>query len=157
VPDTNSIGIQPALVRPVKIEYYEPQIRRHHRSFPRIGRAVTLRLAKSGVSSVITHNPLAAEDGEVVEQVKALGACNLTVPLDVAALDSYMNFAAVAQAVLKKLGATKFDFFVKHAGIGLSQPFVETTEARFDEMTNIHFKSVFVLSQTLLPLISDGG
>ena len=107
--------------------------------------------------AIITYKSSQAEAGEVVKQVEALGAHAVAVQLDVAARDSYLNFAAVAQAALEKLAATKFDFLVNNAGIGLSQPFAETTEAQFDEMTNIHFKSVFFLSQTLLPLINDGG
>ncbi len=107
--------------------------------------------------AIITYKSSQAEAGEVVKQVEALGAHAVAVQLDVAARDSYLNFAAVAQAALEKLAATKFDFLVNTAGIGLSQPFAETTEAQFDEMTNIHFKSVFFLSQTLLPLINDGG
>jgi NAD(P)-dependent dehydrogenase (short-subunit alcohol dehydrogenase family) len=122
-----------------------------------IGKAIALRLAKAGVDSIITYKSSQAEAVEVVKQVEALGAHAVAVQLDVAARDSYLNFAAVAQAALEKLAATKFDFLVNNAGIGLSQPFAETTEAQFDEMTNIHFKSVFFLSQTLLPIINDGG
>jgi NAD(P)-dependent dehydrogenase (short-subunit alcohol dehydrogenase family) len=33
----------------------------------------------------------------------------------------------------------------------------ETTEAQFDKLVNVHFKGVFFLTQTLLPLIADGG
>jgi len=119
-----------------------------------IGRAIALRLAKSGVDSIITYKSSQAEAGDVVKQIETLGARAVAVQLDVAARESYLNFAAVAKAALEKLGATKFDFLVNNAGIGLSQPFAE---AQFDEMTNIHFKSVFFLSQTLLPLINDGG
>ncbi len=122
-----------------------------------IGRAIALRLAKSGIDSIVTYKSSQAEAGEAVKQIAALGARAVAVPLDVAARDSYLNFAAVAKAALEKFGVTKFDFLVNNAGIGLSQPFAETTEAQFDEMTNVHFKSVFFLSQTLLPLINDGG
>ena len=122
-----------------------------------IGKAIALRIAKSGIDSIITYKISQAEAGEVVKQIESLGARAVAVQLDVAARDSYMNFAAVAKGALEKLGAAKFDFLVNNAGIGLSQPFAETTEAQFDEMTNIHFKSVFFLSQTLLPLIHDGG
>ena len=122
-----------------------------------IGRAIALRLAKSGIDSIITFKSSPAEAGEVVKQIQALGARAAAVPLDVAVRDSYMNFAAVAQATLEKLGAAKFDFLVNNAGIGLSQPFAETTEAQFDEMTHVHLRSVFFLSQRLLPLLNDGG
>jgi NAD(P)-dependent dehydrogenase (short-subunit alcohol dehydrogenase family) len=122
-----------------------------------IGKAIALRLGKSGIDSIITYKSSQAEAGEVVKQITASGARALAVPLDVAVRDSYMHFAAVAKAAIEKLGTTKFDFLINNAGIGLSQPFAETTEAQFDEMTNVHFKSVFFLSQTLLPLINDGG
>jgi NAD(P)-dependent dehydrogenase (short-subunit alcohol dehydrogenase family) len=122
-----------------------------------IGRAIALRIAKAGIDSVITYKSSQAEAGEVVKQIETLGARAVAVQLNVAARDSYMNFAAVAKGALEKLGATKFDFLVNNAGVGLSQPFAETTEAQFDEMTHIHFKSVFFLSQTLLPLLNDGG
>ena len=122
-----------------------------------IGRAIALRLAKAGVDSIITYKSSQTAAGEVVKQIESLGARAVAVPLDVATRESYLNFAAVAKTALEKLGATKFDFLVNNAGIGLSQPFAETTEAQFDEMTHIHFKSVFFLSQTLLPIINDGG
>ena len=122
-----------------------------------IGKAIALRLARSGVDSIITYKSSQAEAGEVAKQIESLGARAVAVQLDVATRDSYMNFAAVARAALEKLGTTKFDFLVNNAGIGLSQPFAETTEAQFDEMMHVHFRSVFFLSQTLLPLIDDGG
>jgi len=34
---------------------------------------------------------------------------------------------------------------------------METTEAQFDALCNIHLKGVFFLSQALLPLMNDGG
>jgi NAD(P)-dependent dehydrogenase (short-subunit alcohol dehydrogenase family) len=122
-----------------------------------IGKAIALRLAKAGVDSIITYKASQAGAGEVVKQIEALGARAVAVPLDVAARDSYMNFAAMAKTALAGLGATQCDFLVNNAGIGLSQPFAETTEAQFDELMHVHFRSVFFLSQTLLPLIADGG
>jgi NAD(P)-dependent dehydrogenase (short-subunit alcohol dehydrogenase family) len=39
----------------------------------------------------------------------------------------------------------------------MNTPFAEVTEAEFDQLANIHLKGVFFLTQTLLPLIADGG
>jgi NAD(P)-dependent dehydrogenase (short-subunit alcohol dehydrogenase family) len=69
-----------------------------------IGKAIALRLGKSGIDSVITYKSSEAEAGEVVKQIEALGARATATPLDVATRDSYMNFAAVAKAALEKLG-----------------------------------------------------
>ena len=34
---------------------------------------------------------------------------------------------------------------------------MDTTEAQFDELVNVHFKGVFFLTQKLLPVMADGG
>jgi NAD(P)-dependent dehydrogenase (short-subunit alcohol dehydrogenase family) len=34
---------------------------------------------------------------------------------------------------------------------------MDTTEAQFDDMVNVHLKGVFFLTQKLLPLMADGG
>jgi len=52
---------------------------------------------------------------------------------------------------------TSFDYLVNNAGSGIHAPFAETTEAQFDLMMNIHLKGTFFLTQSLLPLIADGG
>ena len=46
---------------------------------------------------------------------------------------------------------------MNNAGTGTNAPFAQTTDAQFDELMNVHFKGVFFLTQTLLPLIADGG
>ena len=40
---------------------------------------------------------------------------------------------------------------------GSPAPFAETSEETFDQLCNIHLKSVFFLTQTLLPRLADGG
>jgi len=50
-----------------------------------------------------------------------------------------------------------FDFLINNAGIGIHAQFIETTEAQFDQLVNIHLKGTFFLTQKLLPLIKDGG
>jgi NAD(P)-dependent dehydrogenase (short-subunit alcohol dehydrogenase family) len=42
-------------------------------------------------------------------------------------------------------------------GLGIHTPFTETTEEQFDQLVNVHFKGTFFLTQTLLPLMVDGG
>ena len=44
-----------------------------------------------------------------------------------------------------------------NAGISSTTTFVEGTEAELDAQFTVHFKGPFLLTQRLLPLISDGG
>jgi len=43
---------------------------------------------------------------------------------------------------------------VNNAGGSLHANFDQTTEAKFDEIVNVHFKGVYFLTQKLLPLIT---
>jgi NAD(P)-dependent dehydrogenase (short-subunit alcohol dehydrogenase family) len=51
----------------------------------------------------------------------------------------------------------QFDHLVNNAGHGDYALVADTTEAQFDALVDVHFKGVFFLTQSLLPLIADGG
>jgi NAD(P)-dependent dehydrogenase (short-subunit alcohol dehydrogenase family) len=46
---------------------------------------------------------------------------------------------------------------VNNAGNSVHGRLEETTEARFDEIFNVHVKGVYFLTQRLLPLMNNGG
>jgi NAD(P)-dependent dehydrogenase (short-subunit alcohol dehydrogenase family) len=46
---------------------------------------------------------------------------------------------------------------VNNAGHGEYATIDQTSVAQFDRLVNVHFKGVFFLTQTLLPLIANGG
>ncbi len=54
------------------------------------------------------------------------------------------------------LATRQFRFLVNNAGIGIRASIAETAEAQFDELTAIHLKGPFFLTQALLPLLADG-
>jgi len=123
-----------------------------------LGRNAALHVARAGTDVILTYRSQAAEAQAVVAEIEALGRRALALPLDVA--DS-RSFAAFAQQVQSALAThwqrERFDFLVNNAGIGIHASFMETTEAQFDELVNIHLKGTFFLSQQLLPLMNDGG
>ncbi len=123
-----------------------------------LGRSAALHLAAQGVQLIITYKDSAAPAQEVVAQIEALGSRAVALRLDVGDSKSY---AAFAESVKAALAATwqreQFDYLVNNAGVGLTAPFAETTEAQFDQLVDIHLKGTFFLTQKLLPLIADGG
>lgn len=123
-----------------------------------LGRNTALALARQGSDVILTYKGSEAEAHQVVREIGALGRRAAALQLDVG--DS-ARFGAFADTVKKLLAATwqreRFDHLVNNAGIGLSAPIAETTEAQFDELSNIHLKGTFFLTQKLLPLIADGG
>lgn len=123
-----------------------------------LGENAALKLAKQGVNIILTWRSQQQEALAVVRRIEATGARAVALQLDIA--DS-SGFAEFAEAVKKQLSTIwqrdTFDYLVNNAGTALHASFMETTEAQFDEMVNIHFRGPFFLTQTLLPLMADGG
>jgi len=123
-----------------------------------LGRSAALTLAAQGSDLIVTYKGSEAEAHAVVRQAEALGRRAVALQLDVG--DS-TGFAAFADKVKAVLAATwqreRFDHLVNNAGIGIHASIADTTEAQFDELSNIHLKGTFFLTQKLLPLIADGG
>lgn len=123
-----------------------------------LGRNTALSLARRGVGSIITYHENRADADAVVASIRALGCEAAALRLDTGDVALFDDFAAlVGRVAQEKWGREQFDFLVNNAGVGLSVPFEQTTEADFDRLFNIHLKGVFFLTQKLLPLIADGG
>jgi NAD(P)-dependent dehydrogenase (short-subunit alcohol dehydrogenase family) len=123
-----------------------------------LGRSMALHLGDRGVDVILTYRSGAAEAREVVAQLQAKGRKAAALPLDVADSASFAGFADAVRAELARTWKRdRFDYLVNNAGTGVHASFVETTEAQFDELMNVHLKGPFFLTQALLPLLRDGG
>lgn len=123
-----------------------------------LGKSMALHLADRGVDIILTYKSGADAAREVVRAIEAKGRRAVALPLDVANSSTYAAFAdAVRRELSTRFQAERFDFLVNNAGTGLYAPFVETTEAQFDELFRVHLKATFFLTQSLVPLIADGG
>ena len=122
-----------------------------------LGRATVEALAQRGVNVVLTYKTRLAEANEVVTRVEALGAREIALPFSAGEIDTFDAFVSSFQGALTELGADKFDYLVNNAGNASGMGFLNATEAEFDALYRIHVKSVFFLSQKLLPLLADGG
>jgi NAD(P)-dependent dehydrogenase (short-subunit alcohol dehydrogenase family) len=123
-----------------------------------LGKSTALHLAKQGHGVILTYRSKQAEAAEVVAQIKALGQKAVALPLDVSNNSSFAAFAAqVREVLLAQWGSRTFHALINNAGTGAHASLMDTTEAQFDDMVNIHLKGVFFLTQKLLPLMADGG
>lgn len=123
-----------------------------------LGKNTALHLARKGVDVIITYRSQQAEADSVVADVAGLGGKGVALQLDVADSKSFAEFAERIRATLHTYWQRdSFDYLVNNAGIGIHASFAETTEAQFDELLNVHLKGTFFLTQSLLPLIADGG
>jgi NAD(P)-dependent dehydrogenase (short-subunit alcohol dehydrogenase family) len=123
-----------------------------------LGKSAAIHLARQGVDIILTYQSQASQAQAVVAEIEAQGGQAAALPLDVADSASFAAFAdALRRLLAEKWQRSQFDFLVNNAGTGLDAAFADTTEAQFDQLVNIHFKGVFFLTQSLLPLIADGG
>lgn len=123
-----------------------------------LGRNTVLRLAGKGHDVIFTYRSKRADADAVVAQIERLGRRAVALPLDTGNVKSFAAFSDQVREVLQRtFGTEKFDYLVNNAGIGYHASFVESTEEKFDELMNVHFKGVFFLTQKLLPLMADGG
>ncbi|GAB6390474.1 SDR family NAD(P)-dependent oxidoreductase [Stutzerimonas marianensis] len=123
-----------------------------------LGRSAALHLAKQGADIIGTYHSKVDEAQAVGDEIERLGSRALMLHLDVSDSAGFAAFADQVRAALsERFGRQQFDFLVNNAGIGQHASFAETSEAQFDLMMKIHLKGPFFLTQTLLPLISDGG
>jgi len=123
-----------------------------------LGRNMAHHLAAKGTDIIFTYRSHKNEADSLVAELAAMGRKAVALQLETGNMSAFSAFAAaVRDALRNSWGRDRFDFLINNAGGALYAPFDETTEAQFDEVMNVHFKGVFFLTQTLLPLISDGG
>ncbi len=123
-----------------------------------LGKDMALKLAQAGLDVVLTYVQNRSQADDVVRQIEGLGRRAVALQLDAGKSVTFPAFAAQLQGSLKKNWDTdKFDFLVNNAGIPGTAPVTETTEELFDALMNVHFKGVYFLTQTLLPLMRDKG
>ncbi|GLQ50991.1 SDR family NAD(P)-dependent oxidoreductase [Dyella flava] len=123
-----------------------------------LGKSMALKLAEHGTDVILTYRSNQADAEAVVAAIRKLGRRAVALPLDAGKASSFPAFAEQLRAALKEQWQRdQFDYLVNNAGVGVHASFAQTTEAQFDELVNVHFKGVFFLTQTLLPMIADGG
>jgi len=123
-----------------------------------LGRNAALHLARAGVDVVLTYRSQGEEAHAAVAQIEGLGRRAVALPLDVGRAAGFADFATHLRASLQAhWQRAQFDYLINNAGHGVNAPIAETTEAQFDELVAVHLKGPFFLTQTLLPLIADGG
>ena len=122
-----------------------------------LGRNTAISLAKTGVDVILTFHSNRAEADSAVGEIEGLGRRAAALQLDAGDIASFGVFAAAIEATLAAWGAARFDYLVNNAGHQARGVFGQITEADFDGLVNVHFKGVLFLTQTLLPLIADGG
>ncbi|RAJ92299.1 NAD(P)-dependent dehydrogenase (short-subunit alcohol dehydrogenase family) [Larkinella arboricola] len=123
-----------------------------------LGKNMALSLAQKGIDVILTYNSQKDDALAVVAEIEQAGRKAAALQLNTADVKSFDGFFEQLKTTLETtFGTNHFDFLINNAGIGIHASFAETTEEQFDQLTNIHLKGVFFLTQKALPLLNDGG
>ena len=123
-----------------------------------LGKDMALSLAKKNIDVIVTYNTNEAMAMDTVKEIEAHGAKAAIAHLNMSEFKSLDAFVKNIEVLLSTtFNATHFDFLINNAGMGKTLPFVEVTEDVFDDFLNVHFKSVYFLTQKLLKQMNDGG
>ena len=111
-----------------------------------IGKMIAEEFVRRGVRTYITARKAAACQ-QTAHELSALGEC-IALPEDLSTLDGISAFASALGKREKSI-----DILINNAGAAWGAPFDEFPENGWDKVMDINVKSVFFLTQQLMPLL----
>jgi 3-oxoacyl-[acyl-carrier protein] reductase len=111
-----------------------------------IGRATALALAKAGADVAVNFQHREAEAQAACREIEGIGRRALAVRADVS---KAAEVGRLIETVEKGLGS--IDILVNNAGISRPQPLSEITEQDWDDILTVNLKSMFLVTQAVLP------
>ena len=111
-----------------------------------IGRAVALALAEAGADVAVNYRSREKDAEQVCTGIEKFGRRAITVQADVSKAGDVIR---MVEAVESALGSVLI--LVNNAGIARAKAWQEITEADWDETMDVNLKSVFLVTQAVLP------
>jgi NAD(P)-dependent dehydrogenase (short-subunit alcohol dehydrogenase family) len=115
-----------------------------------IGAAIARRLAGLGAQVIVHYGASKDEASQVVADIEKAGGKARLLQADLAALDGPDRLNAV-------LGDQPIDILVNNAGVAPFASIADTDVATFDRLANVNMRSLFFVTQKVLPRMPDGG
>ena len=123
-----------------------------------IGKSIALQAGQRGVGIILTYNSHPEEGQAVAAEINKNGGKAIALKFDAGNIGGIKEFAAqVSQGLKEQWDRDKFDYLVNNAGTAGRAMIKDVTEELFDRIVTVNFKSVFFLSQQLIPMMIDGG
>lgn len=113
-----------------------------------IGLAAAKRFAAEGAKLIIIGRNQATLD----QARQAIGPDTITIKADLADIGAIDQ---LSKSIRKCTG--RIDVLFANAGVAAVCPFEEVTEQTWDQIMNVNLKSVYFLTQSLLPLLAKGS
>ena len=116
-----------------------------------IGKAISLRFAEEGASLILCART-ASQLQEVTDAIRSIGWPCLSAVVDVAKEDEVKR---LVRDGLEQFG--QIDILVNNAGISNPKPFLETSNADWDDAIDVNLKGVVFCARAILPSMLQRG
>ncbi|MCS6317069.1 MAG: glucose 1-dehydrogenase [Nitrospira sp.] len=117
-----------------------------------IGRAIAERLAQDGATVVVNYRQSEDKARQVVVGIQAKGGNAVAVPADISQV---ADARRLVTDTITQFG--RLDILVNNAGKFVPKPFLDTTEADFDALMNLHAKGPYFAMQEAAKVLRDHG
>jgi 3-oxoacyl-[acyl-carrier protein] reductase len=117
-----------------------------------IGRAIALRAARAGADVAVAYHEHAAEAQAVADEVRNLGGRSATFAAD---LSDAAQAREMVATVERELGP--IEGLVNNAGIMPESPFLEISDAEWNQVIKTDLTAAFACSQAALPGMLERG
>ncbi len=123
-----------------------------------LGKDMAMQIAKKGIDVIITYRTKEAEAKEVVNAIRSTGRKAAALFLDMNAFNELGAFMLNLKNTLRQeFNSETVDCLINNAGMGATVPFENVDELVFNEFMNVHYKSVFFLTQKIVPMMPSGA
>jgi len=111
-----------------------------------IGRAIAIALAKSGADVAVNYNKQGAQALEVCAEITKMGRRAIPIQADVSQAADVERMVTAVEAALGPVG-----ILVNNAGIAQQVTIDRITEQDWDDTIRVNLKSVFLVTQRVVP------
>lgn len=118
----------------------------------RLGRELSLALARAGVDVVVNYYDSAAEAADVCREIEALGRRALPIQGDVASKADVVRMVNAAADTFGRL-----DILVNNASTFETTPLLAISEEAWDRVMAVNLKGPFLLAQAAEPFLRAEG
>lgn len=118
----------------------------------RVGRVIAIRLARQGADIAVHYNRSEAQAKTTAEEICGMGVRAFPVQGDLSRAD---EVEAIVGAVEKELGS--IDVLVNSASVYHRKPFMQLTEADWDQNLDVNVKAPFLLARLIGPGMKERG
>lgn len=122
-----------------------------------IGKLSALALAAKGIDVIITYNEKADLAAETVKELEAKGVKAKALQINFTHASNIPSLVASVTETLHFWNKTGLDILINNAGTLRLGMFDKLTMEDLDAVYNTNYKSVFFLTQQLLPILNENG